>query len=226
MPPVPVHPDPAATVVALRPADEGFEVLMVERNTRGFFAGLMVFPGGRVDAHDVPEGGTLDDDVSHRLAAIRELAEETGILLTGSGPVASPDLKGEAWRSWIETRPGLIDTEGLVYVSRWVTPESAPRRFDTRFYLAACPGAPQVRIDGEELVGHSWVTPAEALRRHEEGAWRMMTPTIAHLGWLRRRSSIADALDSALGAETRASTAPSPLADGSIVPVLLPEMSA
>jgi hypothetical protein len=54
----------------------------------------------------------------------------------------------------------------------------------------------------------------------------MMTPTIAHLGWLRRRSSIADALDSALGAETRASTARSPLADGSIVPVLLPEMSA
>lgn len=220
---MPVSPDPAATVVALRPSEGGFEVLMVERNTRGFFADLMVFPGGRVDPHDVPDGHTADEDVSHRMAAIRELAEEAGILLTKAGPVAAPKLKAERFQEWLDANPGTAAPDELVLVSRWVTPLVAPRRFDTRFYLAACNGPPEVRIDGDELIGHSWVTPADALRHYEEGVWQMMLPTIAHLRWLQRRRSIADALESARGADGRTLIEPRRLSDGSIVPVYLPE---
>lgn len=220
---MPVHPDPAATVVALRPAETGFEVLMVERNTRGFFADLMVFPGGRVDPGDVPDGHTSEEDVSHRMAAIRELAEEAGILLTKTGPVAAPEAKAERFKEWLEVNPGIAAPDELVLVSRWVTPVVAPRRFDTRFYLAACDGPPEVRIDSDELIGHCWVTPAEALRHHEEGVWKMMLPTVAHLRWLHRRTSIDDALESARGADGRTLIAPRRLSDGSIVPVYIPE---
>ncbi|HEY7821201.1 MAG TPA: NUDIX domain-containing protein, partial [Acidimicrobiia bacterium] len=71
------EPDPAATVLALRPSSSDFEVLMVQRNSRGFFGGLAVFPGGRVEDVDVPTGLGPDDDLSHRNAALREFAEET-----------------------------------------------------------------------------------------------------------------------------------------------------
>jgi 8-oxo-dGTP pyrophosphatase MutT (NUDIX family) len=65
-----VEPKPAATVVALRPVDGGFEVLLTRRAAgMRFGADMYVFPGGRLD----PE------DADHRAAAVRETLEETGI---------------------------------------------------------------------------------------------------------------------------------------------------
>src|SRR5207342_1141060 len=42
------EPVAAATVVVVRDAAEGLEVLMLRRNARGMFGGMWVFPGGRV----------------------------------------------------------------------------------------------------------------------------------------------------------------------------------
>ncbi|MGD2043711.1 MAG: NUDIX domain-containing protein, partial [Acidimicrobiia bacterium] len=95
------EPDPAATVVLLRPAEQGFEVLMVHRNAKGFFGSFVVFPGGRVEDLDIPEGLTADDDLSHRRAAIRELAEEAGIYLGVDGAIAAPDLRGAELYDWM-----------------------------------------------------------------------------------------------------------------------------
>ena len=184
---------------------------MVERNSRGMFGRFVVFPGGRVDEADVPEGLDLGHDRSIRNAAIRELAEETGILLTTEGVVSARSVEG------FVTAPATLEL-----VSRWVTPEFAPSRYDTRFYLAECDDAPDVIIDETELVGHAWLTPAEALDRHERGEAPMVLPTLAHLRWLSRRSSIADAFDSARGADGRSLIQPRRLHDGSIVPIHLP----
>jgi 8-oxo-dGTP pyrophosphatase MutT (NUDIX family) len=75
-------PRQAATVVLMRGGDEALELLLVQRTPRPrFMAGVWVFPGGAVDAH---EG---EGDEAHRLAAVRELEEEAAI--TGVDPAAS-----------------------------------------------------------------------------------------------------------------------------------------
>lgn len=215
-------PDPAASVLLLREATPGFEVLMVERNARGFFADLLVFPGGGVDACDVPHGLGRWDELAHRRAALRELAEETGILITESGTRPAPTGKGTVFYEEIRELDVEPATTALTLVSRWVTPEPAPRRFDTRFYLASCDESPRVILDTDELIGFDWVDPKDALRRYEAGAMNVILPTLAHLRWLSRRSSIEDALESASGADGRTLIRPEMMEDGSILPVHLP----
>ncbi|HEY6635582.1 MAG TPA: NUDIX domain-containing protein [Acidimicrobiia bacterium] len=211
--------DPAATVILLRPSPGGFEVLMVVRNARGYFGSYVVFPGGRVD--EIDRRGA-DEEADARRAAIRELAEEAGIVLTIGGTLLGPSLKGSGFYAWLETESVETGVDELTLVSRWVTPEPAPRRFDTRFYIASCDDAPEVRLDHDELIDHSWVTPTEALDRNESGEWPMILPTLAHLRWLRRRVSIEDALSSARGADGRSLIQPRLMEDGSILPVHLP----
>ena len=216
------NPDPAATVLALRPTSTGFDVLMVHRNSRGFFRDIAVFPGGRVDDIDVPSGLTHDDDLSHRRAGLREFAEETGILITTVGPVSIPEVKDAAFYDWVDARSLTPGIDELVLVSRWVTPETAPRRFDARFYVVGCVDPPEVEIDADELIGHEWLSPAEALAHHEAGRWSMIFPTIAHLRWLSRWSSIDEAIRSASGADGRTLIIPRIVEDGSLLPVHLP----
>lgn len=198
---------------------------MVQRNSKGFFGDLTVFPGGKVEDVDVPPGLGRNDELSHRNAAVREFAEETGILLTDQGPVPAPDARGRAFYEWLSSQPFASAAERLVLVSRWVTPDDAPRRFDTRFYVIDCARAPGVSIDTTELVGHFWVAAATALARAEAGAWAMFRPTIAHLQWLRAHSSIEEAVKSAQGADSRALDRPGVVSDGSIVPIHMPPVT-
>ena len=195
---------------------------MVHRNSRGFFGDLVVFPGGRVDDIDVPDGLSLHDDLSHRNAALREFAEETGILITEEGPLRAPRVRDGDYYRWLEsleTSPGVDD---LVLVSRWVTPEAAPRRFDTRFYVVGCVEAPDVEIDADELIWHRWVTPQAALEHHDSADWSMFQPTLSHLRWLSRWNSIDDAIRSAEGADGRTLILPRRVEDGSLLPIHMP----
>lgn len=216
-------PDPAATVVALRDGGSGLEVLVVKRNPRGFFGSLVVFPGGRVDEVDSAiSGESVMSEASHRHAAVRELSEEAGMLLTDRGIEPAPGVKGDEFYDWVSKHDKSLAPERLVLISRWVTPEAAPRRFDTRFYLLACDETPDVAIDTDELVDHRWVSPMTALEKHQAGDWPMWLPTIAHLRWLTKRSSLADAISSAEGADGRTLIEPRKVEDGSIVPIHLP----
>lgn len=226
----PVEPDPAASVIVLRPSDKGFEVLMVRRHDRGFFGGLIVFPGGGVDdvdrstlASDLIIGD--HDDQDHRSAALRELAEETGILAAAHGAESAPDLRGQPLFEDLQKKGVRLSGDSLVMVSRWVTPEIAPRRFDTRFYLLATSSTPTVRLDSAELVDHYWITPKAAIDKHEKDDWPMILPTLAHLRWLSRRSSVDDAIESARGADGRTLIKPVMAEDGALIPVHLPESS-
>lgn len=199
-PPVPASP--AATVMLVQDSPAGITVLMVKRQSGGFFGGLTVFPGGGVDDHDTSKIARQAvpgeyEDYEYRVAALRELAEETGLALTPLGTITAPEERGEALLQAMIAAGSEFDADRLVLTSRWITPEFVPRRFDTRFYLAEAIDPPPVRLDTAELVDHVWVPVDEALRLQKAGEWKMFSPTIAHLRWLSARSSVAEALAAA-----------------------------
>jgi 8-oxo-dGTP pyrophosphatase MutT (NUDIX family) len=135
----PVEPRNAATVVLLRPSDQGPEVYLLRRQTSMAFAGGMcVFPGGGVDPRDfdhatawagpTPEewGARLgtDEATARALvcAAVRETFEESGVLLAGdAADTVVADTTGDDWesdRAALEARElsftDFLDRRGLV----------------------------------------------------------------------------------------------------------------
>lgn len=221
-----VEARPAATVMLVRDSRPGIEVLMVRRAARGFFGGLTVFPGGAVepidrsDLADVVIGA--QPDLELRVAALRELAEETGLALTPKGVVAAPSGHGADLFSGLRFAGIRLDATCLTLVSRWVTPDTVPTRFDTRFFLSLVGATPRVRLDPDELVDHMWVTPAEALEKESAGLLEMFLPTTAHLRWLERWEDGEQAIAAAHDADGGTVIRPRVLEDGSIVPIQIP----
>lgn len=140
----------AATVILLRGGGDALEVLLAQRNPEArFMGGAWVFPGGAVS----PEDG--DGEPGRKAAAIRELTEETGVVLDDPG--------------------------ALVAFSRWITPAVVKIRYDTWFYLADAPGGAQAQVDGSEMVDARWFAPQQALRAYRRGEIMLVFPTIKHL---------------------------------------------
>lgn len=158
---------PAASVILLR--DAPLEVLMMRRHAKAsFIPDAWVFPGGMVEAsdHALGDGTALG---TMRVAALRELFEESGIWLGGT--LADADtkrrglIKGETTFAALAGEAAL-DFDSLVLTSRWITPVGVPKRFDTFFFLALAgdDAVPSVD-DGEdgEAVELRWITPAAAI---------------------------------------------------------------
>jgi 8-oxo-dGTP pyrophosphatase MutT (NUDIX family) len=186
----PSTPRQAATVIVLRGGAATLEVLLVQRNPAArFMGGAWVFPGGAVDAHE----GEGED--AHRLAAVREAREETGL--------------------------DLPDTAHLVRFSRWITPPEIRIRFDTHFFLAELPEGQEAAADGHECVALGWFTPREALDAAERGEILLVFPTRKHLEQLEPFASTAELLRWAEGREV-VPVVPRVVADGEIARVVLP----
>lgn len=198
-------PRPAASILLLRDGSDGLEVLLARRSDHGDFPGLHVFPGGLVDAGDRDAAlhvhATLPEEAATALlpgvelpqawllAGIREAFEECGVLLAGRLPPAA-ELR-EARRRLLARECSFAqlvagagirpDTAALGLFSHWVTPEGIPRRYDTRFFVAAMPPGQEAAADGREAVSLDWYTPAAALAAHERGEIRLIFPTIRNL---------------------------------------------
>jgi glyoxylase-like metal-dependent hydrolase (beta-lactamase superfamily II)/8-oxo-dGTP pyrophosphatase MutT (NUDIX family) len=215
---------PAATVVLVRPGVGGLEVLLTQRPASMAFApNIHVFPGGRVDAADAdtmlgarspltaPEaaerlGGDLEPGaaLAAHAAAIRELFEEAGVLLADT-PATTGRIAAarSALLAGTATFPAIADdldlrlrTDRLVPLSRWVTPATLPRRFDARFFVAALPDGAEPTFEGDEVVAHAWLRPADALARMAVGTVRMWLPTSTTLQQLEHSRSIDEVRDS------------------------------
>jgi recombination protein RecT len=226
----PAIPRPAATLILLRDAGPGPQVLLMRRHgSSGFVPGAWVFPGGRVDAAD--SGPALferirglpnppDPGVAYWTAALRELFEETGVLLarTRAGDWA-PDsttsrridglrrrlLEGTATlQDALVGQDLVLDAGEAVHIAHWITPVVEPRRYDTQFFAAALPPGRSVAADSREMTEAIWLTPEEALERFEQGTLPMVFPTVKTLAMLRGYGSVAHALDALRGREVPA----------------------
>jgi 8-oxo-dGTP pyrophosphatase MutT (NUDIX family) len=178
-------PREAATVIVLRGGAQTLEVLLVKRNPeQRFMGGAWVFPGGAVDR-----------DEDHRVAGVREVEEEAGVVI------------GEP--------------ESLVEFSRWITPAQVKIRFDTRFYLAPAPDGAEPRPDGGETVDLGWFTPRGALEAYEREEIMLVFPTFKTLEQLAPFVSASALLEWARGREVVA-IEPQVVVEGEVARVVLP----
>jgi 8-oxo-dGTP pyrophosphatase MutT (NUDIX family) len=204
-------PDPAT----------GTEVFMLRRNrSAGFVPGAWVFAGGRVDAADAAvslwSGDTVPSNPSPGfwMAAVRELFEETGVLLARDvrGEFA-PDASHEVVASWREklledectladVLSGLdarIAADRIVHFAHWITPVAEPRRYDTHFFVGAMPEGRAAAADPREMSDATWISPAAALDRFARGSLPMVFPTVRTLEMLSAFDSVRAALDTLRG---------------------------
>lgn len=187
-------PRPSSTVIVLREATSGFEVLLGRRPLGQAFGGAWVFPGGVVDPEDHERDLTGIDgpDAAWRAAALREVAEEVGIFLTDPSVTSDTVLDGRAVHEHVRTSGASWRHDRLSYLSNWVTPEGLPKRFDTRFFLAVIEAEVLGPISAElEIV--EWMSPEVALRRYESDEIELIMPTIAHLRMLLPFASAEEA---------------------------------
>ncbi|MGD2217380.1 MAG: NUDIX domain-containing protein [Gemmatimonadales bacterium] len=245
---VPPKPRAAAGVILARDSEGGPEVLLVRRRVDvGFAAGAYVFPGGTLDAADADaawedwyneppadavEGAADPDGPSARsfvVAALRELFEETGVMLA-SGALPGHDALARERQALVAGRKLFLDIvsglglrlagDRLLLCARWVTPESLSRRYDARFFLAAAP--PDTRVSAElgELVEHVWMTPAKALERYFDYDFRMLFPTARTLSWLEEGTSVAEWRARFRGVAVQAILPRLRRVDGEVIPVM------
>jgi 8-oxo-dGTP pyrophosphatase MutT (NUDIX family) len=150
-------------------------------------------------------GRSLDREAALALhvAAVREVFEEAGILLSRdrvgrSGPSLAErrrQLEREGLAAVLEAEAASLDLGALAYWAHWITPSAEPKRFDTRFFLARHPAGQTAEVDRHEATEHVWLTPEEAIGRHESGAIFLPPPTWITLRELAAFSSVDQAFE-------------------------------
>ncbi len=219
----PVAAKPSATIVVLRDGSNGLELLLVKRRAGDAFGENFTFPGGVVDddeaaSHDYSQQRTRDEanailsvsdgGLDYYSAAIRELFEETGILMarnsTGDWCQDCTDLNvlrkkvdlGELpWSEFLNQQNLLMASDALHYFAYWETPLSLPKRWSTRFFLAVSPPGQDATHDGSELTESRWTSASDALAHHREGSIKLPFPTRKTLASLSDLNSIGEAID-------------------------------
>jgi 8-oxo-dGTP pyrophosphatase MutT (NUDIX family) len=142
-------------------------------------------------------------------AAVRETFEESGVLLAGpadGGVVADTtgdDLESDrlALLDRAASMADVLDRRGLVLRSdllrpwaHWITPEFEPKRFDTRFFVAAVPPGQRARDVSGEADDTAWLRVRDAVAGHEAGRLAMLPPTIEALRDIAGLATVDDVL--------------------------------
>lgn len=166
--------------------------------------GLEAFCAGLTDRDASAALGLEGGGLAFWVAAIRECFEECGILLAydrdgrplrfDDPPVAERFAEhrarvdqGDRLLADVCGAEGLtLATDRLGFVSRWITPEGPPRRYDTRFFVAPAPSGQVGTHDGREAVADVWMRPADAIARAAAGEIPLIEPTLANLDTIAR----------------------------------------
>lgn len=159
----------------------------------------------------LPSGG-----LRYWVTAIRECFEECGVLLAyrdrrpfePSG--AEERERFEDYRNALAVRsdnlPELarrerlrLATDRVLYFSHWITPASAPARFDTRFFATSMPEGQLALGHSGETVAGTWIRAADALANFDAGRWQMIHPTLTTLHTVSRYAAVDDLLAAVAG---------------------------
>jgi hypothetical protein len=108
------------------------------------------------------------------------------------------------------------------YFSHWISPVGAPKRFDTRFFVAALPPGQVPVHDDHETVDTVWVEPADALARAAAGELDIIFPTMKNLEAISRFAAAAELLDAAAAIERVPTIQPKVVVDERGFRILLP----
>ena len=204
---------PASSILLVKDTQYGIEVLMVKRSSRPPFSDLYAFPGGKVDESDFNElyfssiesnkennfHKSMCNDtkkIAFVIAAIRELFEETNILIPKkNGSSLSSLNKDEIFFELFKNNQLTIDFDKLALLSHWITPAVEPKRFDTRFFIYQVDDNVYPKHDGIEIVESFWITPQEALKKSKCGDMNMILPTINNLKDISRFNSVKELMN-------------------------------
>ncbi|KAL2426950.1 hypothetical protein ABEF95_002775 [Exophiala dermatitidis] len=202
---------PSASVILVSPTNE---ILLLHRvQTSSAFPSAHVFPGGNLEPSDgevAPNPTDIQrhlDSIAYRTGAIRELFEETGILLARASKDAQrllPVAREERQRGreavhggkttlaeWLKSisPTAVLDTDRLIPFTHWVTPPNVPKRFTTQMYLyfvgleeAGNPSV-QATADKIETMAPEWRRAKDWLSRARSGEIILFPPQFLLL-WL------------------------------------------
>ncbi|MXW07921.1 MAG: NUDIX domain-containing protein [Gammaproteobacteria bacterium] len=150
-----------------------------------------------------------DHGLRYWVCAIRECFEECGVLFAHQNDeilkvrTETERLRVREWAERVstssedfqlvlETHKLTLATDEVHYFSHWITPEIAPVRFDTRFFLAKLPQEQRADAQSTEIVSACWVRPNVALENFRTKAWRMILPTLTTLRMISNYTDTED----------------------------------
>ena len=209
---------PSSTVALVRHSSDGPEIFMVRRHETSSFGAAHAFPGGVVDAedseiYDFCQGltsteanfrlGVESDGLRYFSSAIRELFEESGVLLADLSMVdenltAVRDALNDgslSWAEWVTSSRLPLYCGQLHYFSHWVTPETQAKRYSTRFFLAQLPDGQIAEHCGGELTASCWATANDILAAGRRGDLKLHHPTIKTLESIARHKTMENLVD-------------------------------
>ncbi len=185
--------------------------------------------------------GVGSGGLAYWVAVVRETFEEAGLLLARreSGPhllAGDPDEEARFAAARSEVNAGRLrfldlcreerlrlNVGDVHYFAHWITPRGAPRRYDTRFFVAAAPPGQIAAHSAGETIAEVWITPDDALARHRAGQIEIIFPTIRCLQAIGRFTSSAALLHAAERASSAVPTIePRVVPDGNGMRIVLP----
>lgn len=191
---------------------------MVLRHEDSSFGTAYAFPGGVVDDDDAAVRefctgvstfeadshlGVKEKGLDLYIAAIRELFEESGLLLANVADLDEDLGKvrdglndgSEGWVDFVSRNELELQCDQLHYISHWITPQVMPKRYSTRFFLAVIPEGQEASHCGGELTDSRWITAHDMLDAGRAGEVELFFPTAKTLESIARHKTLGELVD-------------------------------
>lgn len=178
----------ASSLIISRDSEDGPEIFLVKRNPRlKFMGGFWAFPGGTVMQEDyASDNNSLN--IAHARCALRELFEETGILICNVGNGLSSAerlhirgelLESDATENWLNIlESASVEYDKFSPVCNITTPPFAPVKYNTQFFHVPLDADTVPDIVHGELVDCGFFKPVEAVDLWQQGEIRIAPPNL------------------------------------------------